>query len=271
MPKIIIFCADGTWNGPADETGRSVVDGPDDAGELLAGTPTNVLKLYTNLAGMGTLDTVALANEHEKICADATGVQQVAKYLHGVGDSNNPIVKLLGGAFGMGVVARIVRGFTYISRNYEAGDRIFITGFSRGAYTARALAGMITKVGLLDPTKYDPGDKEEAYKLGVTAWVKAKTVTLQGAGKLTAVAQAILNFMETIIGDALSPGVLIPNVPIECVAVWDTVGAMGIPAYFDDSRMDMFRFVDTKLAASVSKAFHAMAVNERRIDFPVTR
>src|SRR5690242_14693912 len=55
----------------------------------------------------------------------------------------------------------------YISRNYRPGDRIFIVGFSRGAYTARALAGMIAAKGLLDATQYDLEDKEPAYRLGV--------------------------------------------------------------------------------------------------------
>ena len=65
----------------------------------------------------------------------------MAKYLHGVGDSNNFLAKVLGGGFGEGLITRIVRGYTFVSRNYEDGDKIYLVGFSRGAYTARALAG----------------------------------------------------------------------------------------------------------------------------------
>ena len=86
-------------------------------------------------------------------------MQQAAKYLHGVGDSDNFLVKALGGALGAGLITRIVRGYTYISRTYAAGDRIFIVGFSRGAYTARALAGLIAAKGLLDATKLDPTEQ----------------------------------------------------------------------------------------------------------------
>ena len=63
---------------------------------------------------------------------------------------------------------------------------------------------------------------------------------------------------------------LIPNVPIKSVAVWDTVGSMGIPAYAADKRFDVFRFVDTRLSDKVQNGFHAMALDELRADFPVT-
>jgi hypothetical protein len=59
-----------------------------------------------------------------------------------------------------------VRGYTYVSRNYVAGDQIFLVGFSRGAYTARALAGLIAAKGLLDATQFDLNDKVMAYRLG---------------------------------------------------------------------------------------------------------
>ncbi len=64
--------------------------------------------------------------EQEKTCRDANGkAVQVAKYIHGVGDSKNPLVRVIGGATGSGTITRIVRGYTYISRMYEAGDNIF--------------------------------------------------------------------------------------------------------------------------------------------------
>jgi uncharacterized protein (DUF2235 family) len=54
------------------------------------------------------------------------------------------------------------------------------------------------------------------------------------------------------------------------VAVWDTVGSLGIPAYAADKRFDVFRFVDAKLSTKVQHGFHAMAIDELRADFPVT-
>ncbi len=131
MAKTIVFCADGTWDGP----GQAGVAGG------IAQT-TNVFKLFFNLDGRDTPDTALLANEQERVLRDAAGLElQWAKYIHGVGDSNNALVRLLGGTLGAGLIVRIVRGFTFISRHYEPGDSIVIVGFSRGAYTARALAG----------------------------------------------------------------------------------------------------------------------------------
>jgi glutathione S-transferase len=70
---------------------------------------------------------------------------------------------------------------------------------------------------------------------------------------------------------ALRSGDLIPRVPIKSVGVWDTVGSMGIPNYVKGSRNDFFSFVDTKLSRAVEFGFHAMALDEQRRDFPVTR
>jgi uncharacterized protein (DUF2235 family) len=271
MAKRIVFCADGTWNGPEQQTGVAPIDSADEHGELQGAKVTNVVKLFANLAGRVTPQTMTMRDEQEKIVPDAAGgVVQISKYIHGVGDSDSFLKKAMGGMFGMGVIARIVRGYTFISRNYDPGDEIHIAGFSRGAYTARALAGMISSVGLLDREEYDPNDKNEAYRLGVAAWCKCKNMSLHGAGKLTDLANHLLNFVGGFFARQLDADQLIANVPIKSVAVWDTVGSMGIPAYAGDKRYDVFRFVDTKLSDKVQNGFHAMAVDELRLDFPVT-
>ena len=271
MPKRIVFCADGTWNGPEQQTGVSAIDGDDEHGELPKSSVTNVVKLFANLAGRVTPETLALQNEQEKVLLNSDGsMAQVAKYLHGVGNSSNLLIKLLGGTLGVGVICRIVRGYTFISRHYTPGDEIHIVGFSRGAYTARALAGMIARVGLLNPKSYDPQNKEQAYRLGVAAWCKSKGVTLQG-GKLTDLATHFLNFVQSFFASQLRADALIPDIKIKSVAVWDTVGSMGIPLYAGDARYDLFRFTDTKLSSQIHNGFHAMAIDELRIDFPVTR
>jgi uncharacterized protein (DUF2235 family) len=271
MPKRIVFCADGTWNGPEPQTGVGPIDSADDHGELSGAKVTNVVKLFANLAGRATPETMTLRDEQEKVLLDpAGGTVQVAKYIHGVGNSDNFLKKVMGGMFGMGVIARVVRGYTFISRYYEPGDDIHIAGFSRGAYTARALAGMISSVGLLDRDSYDPEDKDEAYRRGMAAWCKCKNMSLHGAGKLTDLANSMLNFVTGFFARKLDADSLVADVPIKSVAVWDTVGSMGIPAYAADGRFDIFRFVNTKLSANVKNGFHAVAVDELRGDFPVT-
>ena len=271
MAKRIVFCADGTWNGPQQQTGVAPIDSNDEHGELHGAKVTNVVKLFANLAGRVTPQTMTLHDEQEKVLAAAAGdTVQIAKYMHGVGDSDSFLKKAMGGMFGMGVIARIVRGYTFISRHYDPGDEIHIAGFSRGAYTARALAGMISSVGLLNRATYDPEDKDEAYQRGVEAWCKCKNMSLHGAGKLTDLANHLLNFVSGFFARHLDADELLPNVPIKSVAVWDTVGSMGIPAYAADKRFDVFRFVNTQLSDKVQHGFHAVAVDELRADFPVT-
>src|SRR6266571_3046727 len=263
MPKNIVFCADGTWNGPAQQTGVSTIDDADAHGEVAQSAITNVVKLFANLRGQVTAETLKLPNEQEKVARDAKGdVVQVAKYMHGVGDSSHEALKVFGGIFGMGVVARIVRGYTFISRHYTPGDAIHLIGFSRGAYTARALAGMIAHIGVLNPTAYDPANKVEAYCYGMAAWAKSKSITLWGTGKLTTIATHVLGIIEHLAAAPLPDNALIPEVKIRCVGVWDTVGSMGIPAYVDDTRYDVFRFTDTSLHPNVELGFHAMAIDE---------
>lgn len=272
MAKNIVFCADGTWNGPEERTGSSVTEAADAAGEVPEAAITNVLKLFANLAGQPTAATAALKNEQERVSLDAQGnPAQVAKYIHGVGDSSNPVIKALGGVFGVGLISRVIRGYTFISREYEPGDAIYICGFSRGAYTARALAGTIAKVGLLDRTTYDTADKEKAYRLGLAAWAKSKTLSLEGHGLLDSMARHILDFSLNVIALPLKDKNLVPVVPIKAIGVWDTVGSMGIPKYVEDQRYDVFRFADLDLSPRVEHGFHAMAIDEMRVDFPVTR
>ena len=258
MSKIIAFLADGTWNG------INVDSDKDGVPEV-----TNVLKLFHNLAGDDTLESFALANEGERMAMDANrNVLQIAKYLHGVGDSDNPVIKLLGGAFGAGIISRIVRGYTFISRNYVPGDQIIIAGFSRGAYTARALGGMIAKAGLMDYGKLNITDKEQAYRCGLYVWAYYREQQQKNLAQraIEAVWRKVLG-----IGTEIGQEHMITNVPLAAIGVWDTVGALGIPIYAgEDRRLDLFRFADTDLSSKAASGFHALAIDEHRADFAPT-
>ncbi len=260
MSKNIVCCADGTWNGPNE---------PDSDDKTAA--PTNVFKLFFNLDGRDTPDTSMLEKEQERVVIAADGTtQQHAKYLNGVGDSDDFLVKVLGGTLGAGLIVRIVRGYTFISRTYRDNDKIFIVGFSRGAYTARALAGLIAAKGLLDATKVDLTDKVRAYRLGAAVWYEYLRSKLQAN-------QNWLGRLEDLVLDLPSFFELPPqaeqlvSAPIEAVAVWDTVGALGIPEYdVKMRRLDPFQFADLKLSPVVGHGRHAVAVDEMRVDFTPT-
>ncbi len=272
MSKQIVFCADGTWNGPGSPPGQDDIDGAKQGDADVDDNVTNVVKLFANLGGQVTAETQALHNEAEKVLKDAAGnVLQISKYMHGVGDSKNQIIRILGGVFGAGVIGRIIRGYTFISRVYSPGDSIHIVGFSRGAYTARALAGMIGAVGLLNPTTYDPNDKSEAYMRAFAAWMKCKGVVFTGDNKLSGLLNAVVAFAQNVVARTLKPKDLVSGVRVSSVCVWDTVGSLGIPDYVQGNRRDIFTFVDLKLNKMVDHGFHAMALDERRRDFPVTR
>ena len=262
MPKNIVFCADGTWNSPyADDNHDQVPD------------PTNVCKLFMNLEGELSADSSSSTDdtkgELEKTLALAGQDVQVAKYIHGVGDSHNTIHKLMGGAFGAGVISRVVRGYTFISRNFEPGDEISIVGFSRGAYTARALAGLIASQGLLS-TKITP-NKEIAYQRGAEAWYRYRSATKTKSFSLARLAEVAVDLPAFISQITLNDNDFVPAGHIRAVAVWDTVGAMGLPRYISqDERADAFKFADLKLSPIVQYGLHAVALDERRIDFSPT-
>src|ERR1700722_16474581 len=72
---------------------------------------------------------------------------QMSYYSAGVGTQKDE--RLRGGMFGVGLDDEVTNAYEWLVEHYEAGDRIYIFGFSRGAFTARSLAGFISKCGLL--------------------------------------------------------------------------------------------------------------------------
>jgi len=188
------------------------------------GKDTNVYKIYKALA---------------------TSADQVPYYDDGVGSDGLLIQKLTGGAFGTGLYQKIKDGYTKISHVYEQGDEVYLFGFSRGAYTARSLAGMIAICGL--PTAHFTDDD-------VNTAFNAYRNKDQRAQLL-----AELNKNCDLFDAKLS-----------MVGVWDTVGSLGIPAIFGGVSPLLYGFLDTSLHPDVLNAYHALAIDERRSEFPAT-
>jgi uncharacterized protein (DUF2235 family) len=270
MPKTLVFCADGTWNGA--DVADAAPDGHGPAGTTgCAPQLTNVCKLFAWLQGDARPVGAGWGGvEMEKVLADAAGTPvQVAKYLHGVGNSAQLLDKIAGGYFGVGVTARIARGYTYLSRNYAPGDRIVIVGFSRGAYTARALAGLVAGQGLLRP-ELAAADDADRYDTATAAWYRWRSgrgTLLQHLGDgLIRLAESFGSFSRA---KALDDAAFVPAT-IAAVAVWDTVGAMGIPVYEGGSALDVFRFCDTDLNPKIGLGVHAVSLDEQRKPFAPT-
>ncbi|MEP6762244.1 MAG: DUF2235 domain-containing protein, partial [Sporichthyaceae bacterium] len=114
--KRLVICCDGTWNKPENKN------------------ITNIEKI---------------ARSVETDPTRSGGVQQHVQYIGGVGANFYWLDRIVGGAFGLGLFGHITTGYRFLALNYDPGDQIFVLGFSRGAYTARSLVGMITRVGLL--------------------------------------------------------------------------------------------------------------------------
>lgn len=255
MGKNIIFCADGTWNPPGAEELHS-----DES------AASNVYQLFVDMKGTLDKQSLLLANEQEKSWVGGSGTTaQVAKYIYGAGDPHNSLVKMLGAAFGADIVTPIIRGYTFISRHWQPGDRIYLVGFSHGAYTARALANMIIDRGLLnrDRLNLSERNKEEALRMAASVWALHRAHT---PGVNSSQLGALLRDFPAFFCDSVDPLCMTSSVSVEAVAVWETVGYLGIPKYFNDRRMDVFRLSNNELHLRVKYGLQAIAIDEQRVD-----
>lgn len=194
------------------------------------------------------------------LCAptSADGLTQCVYYNTGVGTRFGE--KVRGGMLGYGLNENIIEAYEWLIENYNSGDEIFIFGFSRGAYTARSLSGLISKCGLLMPGA--PLSDNQLYARYRRASAARTIRTLQSEQKAGQTdfdleEQWMLKYSQAI--------------DIEFIGVWDTVGALGIP--FGNipgfGKSDM-QFLNTGLRVSNKFAFHALAIDEHREAFAPT-
>jgi hypothetical protein len=138
--------------------------------------PTNIALFFN---AMGGVIVDAGNDSFESTLAVNGPVVQVGKYLSGVGTEGIPLFKLVEQSVGAGIAEQVVRGYTFLSRNYKPGDEIIIIGFSRGAAAARCLAGFVVGQGLLNPANYHPENKNAAYLRGIAAWYRYRAGILK--------------------------------------------------------------------------------------------
>ena len=209
----IVVCADGTWNRPEED--------------LATDHPTNVLKL-----ARGVSPEDGRARQH-------------VFYDWGLGSYHDGG---MAGMTGRGIHKNIVDGYRYVVHNYAPGDRIFLFGYSRGAYTVRALCGLINNCGIVRPA--------DAPLIAET-WRIYKSPAEENHPN----GEAATAFRERHSH---------PSRAVHFVGVWDTVGALGIPfglmGLFDGDD----EFYDNRMGANIGTARHALAIDERRADFEPT-
>ncbi len=191
----------------------------------------------------------------KSLCApsDSKGIEQISYYEKGVSG-------FLGGLFGDGLDENISSAYQWLINHYEPEDEIFIFGFSRGAYTARSLAGFIAKCGLLKSgaplgVKQLYNRYRRANERTIWALLEAQQNGTLGAATLEE--QWMLKYSMAI--------------HIKLVGVWDTVGELGIPFFsVPGLSRSTFGFLTTGLRQSIDFGFHALAVDEHRRDFSPT-
>ena len=144
---------------------------------------------------------------------------------------------------GRGINRQIQRAYGYLASRYRPGDRIFLMGYSRGAFAVRSLAGAIDQVGLLRAEHATERNVQMAYRHYQAA---------PGSAASTAFTDAHCH----------------DTVEIEMVGVWDTVKALGVrlPMLWRWSE-PAHRFHNHALGRSVKHGFHALALNETREAF----
>jgi uncharacterized protein (DUF2235 family) len=198
----------------------------------------------------------------------AAAPTQLGKYLPGVGALGNPILQVIGQGTGDGIAEPIVRGYTFLSRSYAPGDTIIITGFSRGAAAARALAGFVADMGLLNPANYDPTDKDAAYLRAIAAWYQHRINDPQLAN------QDSLTSIQVQTGETvptLTPADYVHVPVLDTVAVYDTVSSLGVPTVQTGGGIGYdFSIADTVLSPKVQNGFHALSADETRAVFAPT-
>lgn len=219
--RLAVFL-DGTWNTVGDNT--------------------NVWRLKSLCSSVG-----------------ADGVLQLVYYDAGLGTQFGE--KVRGGMFGYGLNKNLQDAYEWLIDNFNEGDELFIFGFSRGAYTARSLAGFLALCGLLQPgAPLSIKQLFKRYRLEDEPRTIRELIADNNANKLgdtTLEDRWVLKYSRAI--------------PIKMVAVWDTVGALGIPAFnFKNVSRSSFKWLHTGLRTPIDHGFHAVAIDEHREAFAQT-
>lgn len=226
MARHLIVCCDGTWNTSEQPS------------------VTNVFRIYRALADK-----------------DSHGNHQLTHYQPGVGARGGPMAWLRGGISGHGLRADIKNAYRWLTTTYEPSDRIWLFGFSRGAYTVRSLAGMVAACGLIDTYNYRDNDELIRRHIDQVYDLKYRKRDHPASS------------WRDCLAFSYDPDDT-DEIPIHFIGVWDTVGALGIPdnlalLNLGDAR-ERYTFHDTALNRHIPHGRHAVAMDERRGPFTPT-
>lgn len=245
-PRDIAVFIDGTWN-------RQGTLGSTNVRKLYEATVTGPVggreqaKLY--LSGVGTKPQVSGEG-----LADAEYRAHLALHLDrelptGLGRTRS----VSGGAFGKGTTARIKAAYRAVCAEHDRrrGDKVFVFGFSRGAFAARSLAGFMEKVGLLLRKRL--GAVDEAYRLYESSEDASQSALAEFLYKLTG------RRMPSVEDDAW--------LPVHFLGVWDTVASLGLPSRLAWLTAPFTEYHQVDVPPNVMHARHGLALHELRETF----
>ncbi|MEI4486421.1 DUF2235 domain-containing protein [Frigidibacter sp. MR17.14] len=221
--RIAVFC-DGTWNSTQ------------------SALPTNV----------ELLSDIVAPNGRDK-------VEQVTLYFPGVGTGGR-IDKFFGGAMGSGLDAILTEIYSEVAAMYRPGDSLYLFGFSRGAYTARSLVGLLRNCGLPEPRR------RAQIRSAINHYRDRDPSSEPDTDASLAFRQRFSPGFHTSEKDRLTRKGTSAPIQIAYLGIWDTIGALGIPNFFLCSGLfnRRYRFHDTNLSSMVASARHAVGIDERR-------
>lgn len=218
MKRLALFL-DGTWNDPDNNT--------------------NVWRLKLMVAR-----------------PESAGVRQLVYYRKGVGTAWHN--RLTGGALGRGLSQTVCDAYQWLMEHYDLGDEIYLFGYSRGAFTARSVAGLIAKCGLLMPEA--PIAIPQLF-----SYYRQRQVPLYQLEYLDRHPQSRARAFEPLEESLLRYS---KRVQIKFIGVFDTVGALGIPlGQLRGLSSSSFAFHHTRLSKIFEHAYQALAIDEHRIAY----
>ncbi|RLL95609.1 hypothetical protein CFD26_104836 [Aspergillus turcosus] len=193
--------------------------------------PSNVTRFSRVLSRLAVVDGED-GQQHE--------IPQIVYYQKGVGTNLGD--KYWGGVAGLGVSANVRAAYGFLADNYNEGDKIYFFGFSRGAYTARAVAGIVCHWGLLTPRGMD------------NFAIVYDDFYTQKKDQYTEEERERMGFRDRL-----------PRFTVEIIGVWDTVGFQ--KAWLGRDSGEKLELRNTLLHKNVRYAFHALSLDEERTAF----
>jgi len=190
--------------------------------------------------------------------------KQVAFYDDGVGTEQFKPLKLIGGAFGYGLRRNVIDLYEFLCRNYDKGDHIYLFGFSRGAYTVRTVADLVSRCGLVSRS----GNNGHALRKAAKDKYR---IEYRGGFTLPLIERLIRKvrgYEHAVIPPSRAGHA---GTEIAFVGVWDTVSAYGFPIEGIQNAWSNWvyrlNFGDQNLPNAVVKACQALSIDDERRTF----